>query len=64
MFLQNLCATLIDYDFYKFSYSLQPEWPQDTKALMLYLHMLVTFTNIGTWKVLHNKQGKESQAFN
>lgn len=36
---------------------LQPEWPQDTKALMLYLHMLVTFTNIGTWKVLHNKQG-------
>ncbi|XP_042898295.1 ubiquitin-protein ligase E3B [Parasteatoda tepidariorum] len=38
--------------------SLKPEWSQDAKAMMLFLHMLVSFTSIGTWKVLNNKQGE------
>lgn len=38
--------------------SVKPECQQDVKALMLYLHMLVTFTSTGTWKVLNNKQGE------
>ncbi|XP_054713011.1 ubiquitin-protein ligase E3B-like [Uloborus diversus] len=38
--------------------SLKPERPQDSKSMMLYLHMLVTFTSTGTWKVLNNKQGE------
>ncbi|XP_023230770.1 ubiquitin-protein ligase E3B-like [Centruroides sculpturatus] len=36
---------------------LKPECPQDTKPLMLYLHMLVTFTNANTWKVFKDWQG-------
>ncbi|GIY67610.1 ubiquitin-protein ligase E3B [Caerostris darwini] len=38
--------------------SLKPEWSQDSKSMTLYLHMLVSFTSIGTWKVLNNKQGE------
>lgn len=37
---------------------LKPECPQDTKPLMLYLHMLVTFTNANTWKVFKDWQGE------
>ncbi|XP_067137441.1 ubiquitin-protein ligase E3B isoform X2 [Centruroides vittatus] len=36
---------------------LKPECPQDTKPLMLYLHMLVTFTNANTWKMFKDWQG-------
>ncbi|GFT97388.1 ubiquitin-protein ligase E3B [Nephila pilipes] len=38
--------------------SLKPEFPQDAKSMNLHLHMLVSFTSVGTWKVLINKQGE------
>ncbi|GFQ69294.1 ubiquitin-protein ligase E3B [Trichonephila clavata] len=38
--------------------TLKPEFPQDAKSMNLHLHMLVSFTSVGTWKVLHNKQGE------
>ncbi|XP_022242610.1 ubiquitin-protein ligase E3B-like isoform X2 [Limulus polyphemus] len=34
---------------------LKPEVSRDTKSMMLYLHMLVTFTNTATWKILKEK---------
>ncbi|XP_076363103.1 ubiquitin-protein ligase E3B [Tachypleus tridentatus] len=35
--------------------NLKPEVSRDTKSMMLYLHMLVTFTNTATWKILKEK---------
>lgn len=34
---------------------LKPESPQEVKPLMLYLHVLVTFTSISSWRVLKDK---------
>lgn len=34
---------------------LKPEYPDDMKIILLYLHMLVSFTSTNTWVVLRNK---------
>ena len=35
----------------------QPENHNDTKLMMIYLRMLVTFTKTATWKILKGKGG-------
>ncbi|XP_077862851.1 ubiquitin-protein ligase E3B-like, partial [Saccoglossus kowalevskii] len=35
-----------------------PESPKDNKVLTLYLHMLFTFTDTATWKILKVKGGE------
>ncbi|XP_077995296.1 ubiquitin-protein ligase E3B-like [Glandiceps talaboti] len=37
---------------------LKPESPNDSKVLTLYLHMLFTFTDVATWKILKVKGGE------
>lgn len=44
--LGNCCGYLKD---------IRPECPQDARALMLHLHVLVTFTSTSSWSVLRDK---------
>ncbi|KAG8189904.1 hypothetical protein JTE90_018685 [Oedothorax gibbosus] len=38
--------------------TLKPDNSQDTKEIVLYLHMLISFTSINSWKILNSKQGE------
>ena len=46
--------------FFFFFFEFQPENHSDTKLMMIYLRMLVTFTRTATWKILKGKGGNNN----